>query len=554
MDNQSSYKNQQQFKIDVRTLYNYFIKSTDNSKRGVDDYRSRINIKGATKSNIIKALQNGYLRSILNVESAYQESRCHAFYRILGLPVYDGSRFYNPGYDNTFSNKILTFEDKKTIAANSINATSGSMIGFMKLSDARESIPLTFNKIFANTESINASILALSSINKRNFSDPLINITNPESVADNMDSEKQSYYINMDGQVGNYKLNLETFIGNGGTTSTLPSSITTRKHIVYPFLVDARYSESVNIDNMVAVPFTLYERNLQASETVKVQIPMIESIITDRLKTINIDDSATLQTMKDYITNSSLFKLDESLFNTILSDYNYSQQKKFIEYSNIMNAIIDTLCQAFYVINITKQQFYWLPIPSAFGPESGCNIRPIMLSEELAKNSNFITQSDYELIKASIANVATQTSSMSTNVNIFPELSTIFNPSKTDVCGNNVIVNVDQLNVNRNYKIKTANDALQIIEMVMGEFSGFGLCDILAVIASLYVISQESLLGFLDDDAFNRMQTKLNITVSSKNDLETSLAELTKTVNNFYNLMDKIYINKSQKASLASVS
>jgi hypothetical protein len=95
--------------------------------------------------------------------------------------------------------------------------------------------------------------------------------------------------------------------------------------------------------------------------------------------------------------------------------------------------------------------------------------------------------------------------------------------------------------------MKEAGEALQIIEMILGEFSGLGLCDMLAIEASLYLISKESLLGFLDEDAFLRMKSVLKINNIQRNeDLTVCLQELTNTVTQFYNLMDKLYIDTKQ--------
>jgi hypothetical protein len=90
-----------------------------------------------------------------------------------------------------------------------------------------------------------------------------------------------------------------------------------------------------------------------------------------------------------------------------------------------------------------------------------------------------------------------------------------------------------------------------MIEIIMGEFSGLGLCDILAIVASLYIIPADKLLGFLDEDAFDRMKSALNLPDASRDsNLTSCLNELTNTVKDFYNLMDKLYLDARQNNGL----
>jgi hypothetical protein len=549
--NQDNYKTRQRFDINIKDIYSSYIKPNKSNQKGIDDYRSKKSIQGKSKSVIVDAIKKNSFRGILKKEDVYQESRCHAFYRMIGFPVYDNTDYYNPGFDNSYTdvegkNKNIQLEDKIRIATTSIQSK------FTTLCDARENMQLDFYKCFNFNESVNASVLALSSLNTRQFVSSLDKITDPSSTVSNMDPLKHSYHIETIGQVGNYKPYLLEYIGTNGDTpnvSKLPSF--DRYHIIYPFLVDARYSESVNVDIMPAVPFALYDWNFKPSSTVTVEIPMLETIITHRLS-LNNSVSGQLQEIKDYIQNNPSIT-DNTLISTILTDYQLTEQQEFIHYLYIMESMINELIKAQTIARTIQKTYYWLPVPSKTGPENGVTTRPIIISQELSNNPKFVTQFDSDLINASILKFIDQTTSKTSTDAvrhpIFPYSSIIFNTQNNNSCGDLTDDNVKHLSEQRNEEMLQAGEALQIIEMIMGEFSGLGLCDILAIVASLHIMPKDKLLGFLDKDAFARMKYKLKQPDAVQSSLLDSIVELTNTVKNFYNLMDKLYLDIYQNNS-----
>ena len=119
--------------------------------------------------------------------------------------------------------------------------------------------------------------------------------------------------------------------------------------------------------------------------------------------------------------------------------------------------------------------------------------------------------------------------------------------------GNNDAKNLEELTQRRNKFMTKAGKALRKIEIIMGEFSGLGLCDIIAILGTLYVIPKENLLGFLDKDAFSRMQILLNRPEATQSTLPESMIALTNLVKDFYNLMDK-FSNKCSPKKVISES
>jgi len=550
---QDNYKTRQKFDINIKEIYASYIKPNKPNQKGIDDYRSMKSIQGQSKNAIVKAIKENSFKNLLKVENIYQESRCHAFYRMIGFPIYDNTDYYNPGFDNSYlsvegDDKNIKLEDKIRIATTSIQSK------FTTLCDAREKMQLDFYKCFNFNESINASVLALSSLNTREFVSSLYKIVDPNSTVSNMDPLKHSYHIDSTGQVGKYKPYLLEYIGVNGENpdvSKVPSF--NRYHIIYPFLVDARYSESVNVDIMPAVPFALYDWNFKASSTTTVEVPMLETIITNRFsvgKSSDIDGQ--LQEIKDYIQNNPSIT-DNTILDTILTNYQLTEQQEFINYLYIMESMIKELVKSQTIARTIQKTYYWLPIPSKTGPENGVTNRPIIISKELSKNPKFVTKFDSDLINASILKFIDQTSTKASadaiQHPIFPYSSIIFNTQNNNSCGDVTDQNVNKLVNQRNEEMQQAGEALQIIEMIMGEFSGLGLCDILAIVASLHIMPKDKLLGFLDKDAFARMKYKLKQPDAVQSSLSESIVELTNTVKNFYNLMDKLYLDISQNNS-----
>jgi len=546
--NQDNYTSVQEFTGNIKTLYKDFINPNVPGQKGIDNFRSKISISGHTKDKIIEAITNDTFRDLCKAEKTYQESRCHAFYRIVGFPVYNGAvgetNFYNPGLDHTKKDpegnpKQITSVKKRQIAADALKYIEN----FIEISDAREAIPNNFSKIFELNQSLDASVLAISSAKPRLFMSPMNNVFGNAFTVTVADA---TYNIDSSGKIGNYKKDFKEYISSDGSTPK-SSFLSTRSHIIAPFLVDPRYSESVNVENMVSVPFVLTETQLKASETETVEIPLLEAIITNRISTNNLQGTeGQLQVIKKYIQNDPSIS-DNSLVQAILTDYKLTEQQQFLEFINMMKAMLVELVKAQKAIDEVQKKYYWLPIPSTTGPEFGVSVRPIIISESLANNPIFITELDYQLIVATIEKTVNQTAASKGESSIkrrqvFPLVAKMFNPQISGSAGSATDNNVNLLTSQRDIAMKRAGEALQSIEMIMGEFSGLGLCDILAIIASLYIMPMEQLLGLLDVDAFFRMKAILSVPDAVRDDnLENCLTELTVRVTEFYNLMDKLY-------------
>lgn len=191
---QSQSQATQNYSPNVQDMYADFVTggatpggSNAGTNVGIDDLRAQVSVSvtGQTTANLIASLNidptsttpagtpNTSTPTILA-----QESRAHAFYRIIGFPVVaaDMSTFYNPGFDivlqNTPRNVTLS---KKISVAKSVGTA------FETISQTREQYVANISKVFSVPASVEAGVLSLMSgtygksgnPNKRLFSSPL---------------------------------------------------------------------------------------------------------------------------------------------------------------------------------------------------------------------------------------------------------------------------------------------------------------------------------------------------------------------------------------------
>ena len=100
-----------------------------------------------------------------------------------------------------------------------------------------------------------------------------------------------------------------------------------------------------------------------------------------------------------------------------------------------------------------------------------------------------------------------------------------------------------------------AETALKTIEIIMGEFSGLGLADILAIYTALWTIDLDALVSMLDDEAFDRMYQFFpqlhcpNVVARAVSgtpvlDIITVLNQFEQKVKEIYSIMDKLLLDR----------
>lgn len=549
--NQAIFQDEQNYDVDINQLYTDWIVPIDNLRS-----YSSIN---AQNDKILSALSKSGNADItgaaklIKMEQTVQESRCHAFFRWIGFPVADKDhQIYNPGFDITKDkNKTITKEDKLTRANNPITK-------FHDLSLKRENFARTNLDIFTKPKSADAGALALSNGGTgalRKFVVPL----NPEKGDDpfDMNPDNQSFQVDLNGIVGENIVSLKSYQDANGSFPTKLSD--KRQHLIKPFIVDARIDFSVSPQSrLVAVPFVYDSYQTKVDPVNNVRRPLLEKIIRDRFAVG--DPTATVGTATNEILqyiSESLDITDNELVQKVSNKdlYKQSEQAQFVQAINTIRSMMKKLVAAQNTITEVQGQYYWLPAPSASGPESGCSVQGIFLPTVI--DSILVTEKDKAIllslsdttVNSVTAEGALATGTPSASDFGLPTPTVTFGPDTTKAFGDNATQNLETLSQKRFKALTAAGESLQVIEIIMGDFSGLGLCDIVAIISALNIMSKENLVGFLDDDAKTRMLNSLGLEESDVNagSYDDAMTELFSTVRDFYNLMDQIYKDFSEK-------
>jgi hypothetical protein len=552
--NQANYQDAQSFEVDIDKIYSDFIKAIDKirSCNNANNIRDASVTVALSKATTIKDARSA-LSTLCDLNTFSQESRCHAFFRIIGFPCADSSesKIFNPGLD------IITDPNRKVDNTFKLGVIKDPVSGFRDLSVTRETYSSTTADIFAAQDSIDAATLALSSGRTiRQFIAPLTSTT-----FDDTDVSSQQYSIDFTSSVGGTVKLLTEYQDVQGKT---PTKITSFKfgHIIKPFLVDPVIDLTVNDSTkLIAVPFVPSKTQLKVKDGNDgfVSRPMLEQVIRDRYTITNATETSGTadQSVLDYI-KSIPDVTDVGIINSATSLYKLDDQTQFVKFLNIIRAMIKKLVDAQDAIRNAQDNYYWVPVPATNGPEGGCTVQGVFLSTQIS--SDFITFNDQAIIEATIKKVVAQADASAANANATADVGGFALPnalglpnlggsSAPDALGDNITKNLDQLTSKRNADLKKASDALRTVEIIMGEFSGLGLCDIIAVLGGLYLMPKESLLGFLDDDALARMNAA-GLTGSASS-LSSASNDFISVVKDLYNLMDKIYQDMSQNNGIA---
>lgn len=548
--NQANYQTDQNFNIDINQVYTDFIQQ-------IDAARSIVNIQ--TNSSLLQTFDPKTVTGLgakLKAESTPQESRAHCFYRLIGFPIQSkGGQYYNPGLDNVTGTKTLQLSNKVNIANNMDPQ-------FLVLSSLRENYVNSFLSVWNQTPStITASALALtSSTHLRAFSVPTTN-TNATSYQ----PADQQYTPSFDSRVGKYDVTLDQYQDANGDTPDISTLEQSRYHFIQPFIVDPRIDFTVNPSaNLVAVPFVPSKKNLLVGENVFVRRPLIEKVIRDRYTSAQQTTvSSGQQKIIDYILNVPTVTNDNLISQMINSPYIQNNQAQFEKYLFMIQAMCVELIKAQLDIQIAQANYYWIPAPANnIGPEGGSTVQGVIISSTLP-SPNFIPVKDQSIINLTLNQAVNNFQTASAQSNGVPDLGDFafegganffdltFDQTTSTGLGDITTQQLTNLNKTRDHDLGIANTALQTIEIIMGEWSGLGLCDIIAVMASLYTMDQTTLLGFLDADALQRCGSQLGIDTSGSPGAGAALTAFVQSVNNYYHLMDDIYKNLANSNGLS---
>lgn len=541
----------QNYDLDIDQIYNDFIKV-------IDEARSYVNISNPNNANILKNITKDTFtgsaaNGIFQPETTPQESRCHAFYRIIGFPVVaSDNRIYNPGFNIIVEEGLaLNIEKKVSIANNPLK-------GFQKLSDFREKYINNFLKIFSNNTSVDAGVLCLSLHNFRSLSAPFDK--NFDAIEDPFNESNQSYEIEDDSLVGaNSFITFQDYID---INNRKPSKYTNKRyHIIKPFIVDPRIDLSTPTYKKIGVPFVKDDSQLKVDDIKSVKRPLIEKVIRDRFEENKISNTTVIKNVVNFLKNSNIIR-DKKILDSLNNDFQSSSDSdQLYKYINIIRAMMTKLVDSYKTIKNIQSQYYWLPIPSTTGPEGGFSTHPVFPNLYYdGYKKIYETSYDFAIIVSQYRSLIDSVTAESAKLNGVPDpgayslgkFTTTFDNTTSSAFGDTNEQELDNKLKEREQDLNKAGKALREMEIILGEFSGFGFCDMIAIIGGLYLMPVYSVLGFLDPDAYKRARIHIkSLPEENPSDIKTALEDLTKYVKILYDIMEAMiqsYFNSAFKS------
>ena len=578
---QSQYVDTQNSSINIDDVYNNIIQIIDlhRSCVSVVNNEGLINqlitaLNTATQSSNSPVDPNQYFSQVI-VSPTVQESRCHAFYRLIGLPVLSPTEniLYSPGFDasNSYKNPIL---NQHYQVVNSIMTGSPALFALM---DARELNVNAFYSIFAQSNiaiglaNINASVLGLSSVGggkTRKFSDCVVALTGPFDT----NPSHQSYSVLNWNSIQSAQLTSYTD-ANGNPPNQLfsgaPPPFFTRAHYLAPFMVDPRIDLTVQPPQArVCAPYIVdSSKSVYAGDTstgIVLTRPFIEYVCNARFNT-QTNPSAVPERYQDltsYIATTPSVN-DQQLINSISQGVATTVEDQIFQKNfNIMRAMINTLYNAISDIQTVEANYHWLPIPDPVkGLEGVIGTQSIViqtLADGTVQLDPLATTRERNImtLTARIALTAPNVQEPTPDIGGFAFSSVQPLPDSSVSVG---FGDLSQTSLNNQTKQRqTATDkaaaALREIEIVMGEFTGLGLCDIIAIYTALWTVDGATLVNMLDDQAFARMAANPDLlapevqarvsagarNISAQEVAQTFLAQ----VQLMFQTMDRLYIDR----------
>lgn len=420
-----------------------------------------------------------------------QESRAHAFYRMLGLPVIAANRtdFYNPGFNPSKDRREAT--DQANVASNIDPVVTG-------LQARREQDAKNRYNVFQRL-GVEASVhaLVLPIIKKFQVLDKNLEFDSMDEQSFNIPVRKlyiQSNFTRSDGE------DLTIFKDSG-------------THILRPFMVNPSIENTVMpADRIICAPFLRTKEDTRLEENTFLLRPGIEQILRLRLKAFentgiieqtifqldptgepDIDEDAPNVAELRLITRALLTenKINNDAVDAIIaSDIEVLNLNKLIQ---TIKGVVELLVKEIETINEVSRKINWTPLPDERGPEFGTDVAMLLKRNRTTKLEKKIRELQVKNISSSF-----QVDKADTDIGSFA-MSFMENTEKT------FNSDINEAKQEKEELIRRGSRALANIEAITGEISGLGLIDILAIYTALWAINLDSLVNMLDSSAFNRL-------------------------------------------------
>ncbi len=426
----------------------------------------------------------------------FMESRGHAFYRLLGLPVIGGDSFYNPGYDPQPKNQTT----RDTINSKISKADLDAM-------ETREQVAKLYGQLFAG-QGFDATLFGF-----------VLRLPKPFNT---VDAGKDPVDIDFrTSLISGLKESLPSIAeslsaGEAEFAKKLGYSLSSVKHIIKPVMVNPAIDFTVMpSDNKVCVPFLKNQQSTKISSSPDVFLlrPGIEFIIRARLRDNNPDKlflsdlESVLEQVKspspDFVGDINTTALIDTLqalagdagidnidVNDIFGGATNTQATIIKQLIKTIKVCVRMLLQSITTLHEINEQIVYLPIPNVQGFEKGSSNRNVVktkIERDLVILTTKKLNADRDInIERDLGNFAT---------------SQFINLEKSDTYDKQIkelTERKDQLN-------SIAAECTRVIDIITGESSGFGLVDVLAVYTALWTIKIDELLALLDNDSFERL-------------------------------------------------
>jgi len=552
------YDDQETFSLDFNQLESSFLTAIDN-------IRSHFNALAPNSKD-------------LNTPQ-YQESRCSAFYRMIGFPVVApaGKSFHSPGFDPN-----LNIEPSAISAYASIDQAIANSTDLTSQISQREQVFRDFNKLFSNG-GINSQAVGYGSVYIRSFGNQFSNVgpltvdpNQVQTIYERITAVEIFYNNPSNANAGIPVFNIDT--ANFTTGSGVGQPILTSRHFLKPFTVDPRIDGYIRpVKNKVCAPFLkdksqtkIFKSSDGSSDSL--QRPYIERVISVRFNGQNVAGTST--GTNDYVEqiigeiekdiNQTDTDLIKATNNTLGQLYN-NELVIFNTYYKIMRIVIQELVSDIRDVQTIMDNINFDPVPSpTTGVEGGVDGGGMLAGITPLDANNTEIETD---IITSMQNQALNNITLDGGLQGIPDPGD-FAFSNLDDTVFTINKNVKQSyadNITKltGYRTQLGNEginSLRNIEIIMGEFSGMGLIDIIAIQSALWIMPESSLLGLIDSRAYSRLQQyrkDLNINnddgvpitpdpiLTALTNFETTLKTVYSLIQNYY---DSIYNGSASSA------
>lgn len=499
-------------------------KPQDNSFDDLTEIEENIDVLYATYIRPIDSIRSK-ARPFLNVGSskfavennvAFQktespneplESRVHAFYRMIGMPVVSkNSGYYSPGY-----NPLLLFNTNKSFEKRAkINKAVYEDKIAQEFIYEREINLEILQKVFSSQDSL--SVILYSILYRYTFPFAIL-----DPQVDHLEKDKQISTIE------NRQAFSKKFAQDNSSYSdkilSLGESLSKVFHPIKPFVVDPAIAEVVTpTDNIICVPFLGTEQQTRVFKNKALSRPGIELIIRQRLEDSVISEN-NLKRLQDILSgttsNKATSQVDYNLlFDTVATltenselPNNFKEELskvKNIEFNTSLKLIktikflVKKLLEAQATLDNVRANINWLPVPrpNFAGPIAGGT-----LYTTYYKNGNYLN--DVKLKHLEIKKLNAETESKE-----FTKLGSFASPFVQNSFSEKVQKyqkSISDLISSRDEFTEQGFNAIKTIEMIKGEITGMGLVDVLAFYIGLWTIDIKHLLYLIDDDSIERL-------------------------------------------------